>query len=84
MEIYCVILEDKHYDVDVKVFSDHDKAIKYAEELARYYGDDEFDAQPITKSMLNDGYVFYVTYSCEGDSVTVIKRVLDKGKVSNA
>lgn len=74
--LFVVIQEDRHTDVDVEVYGDRDRAIERAGELAREAGGDEAQAQPLNPSMQKEGWLCYITYSCEGDSVRVVERPL--------
>ena len=68
MEIYLVITEDRHCDVDVEPFYNSDKAVTRAREIAQESTTRTEDYQ---ESSMDD-WLFYATYSCEGDSVHVV------------
>jgi hypothetical protein len=74
MDIYVLICEDRHIDVFVRVFSNLDVAIAYAEDFmknnARY--PEDIQLKNLTYGMRNDGWVYYATYSPE-DSVRIEK-----------
>lgn len=77
MDIYLVIVEDRHCDTTVYPFSDKEKAIAYAKKLAKaycrvpaYYEEHDYGK--------DEGWLFYADYSCEGDNVHVVTAILDK------
>ena len=74
MEIFIVIIEDRHCDVTAHPFSNQDKAIEYAKAKAKEYCryEEDYEEEDI------DGWIFYAKYSCESDSVRVVKTTLDK------
>ena len=69
MKVYAVIFEDRHCDVDVELFHNAEKAIERAKEFAHKNDrHDQYEEKAI------EGYIFYATYSCEGDCATVLER----------
>ena len=78
MKIYIVVIDDRHCDTDVKPFSDKEKAIEYAKEQVQSNArqPEDIDEPELNASMVKEGWVYYATYSCESDSVTVIEREL--------
>ena len=70
--IYCVIINDRHADVDVQPYTNLEDAVDFArntaKELCRFQEDYEE-----TKI---DGWCFHAQYSCEGDSVWVVEKML--------
>ena len=75
--IYLVIIEDRHSDLEVKPFICEHAAIKTAKELAKEYCYDSDDYKEINCD-INDNWLFCVNYSCEGDSVRVVKSELNE------
>ena len=77
-EIYIVIWKDRHCDDDAIPFSTEEKAISFAKAKAREY--DRFNdlAEILTEPMKSDGWLYYGSYSCEGDCLYVVKRTIDK------
>ena len=79
MKLYIAIVEDRHIDVEVQPFTTPEAAIAYARTQAeandRGYVPDE-DDEDIGEQEI-EGYVYYATYSPEGDSVSVVERDLD-------
>ena len=75
MDIYIVILEDRHIDVEVTPFTTAAEAIKEAKfqahEACRFASDYKENPELCT----ND-WVFAATYSCEGDNVRVVRKTL--------
>jgi hypothetical protein len=67
MRVYLAIIEDRHTDVAVCVFSTAEKAIAYAREWAydNARSPDRVEEQEI------DGWLYSATYSVEGDAVRV-------------
>lgn len=71
MNIYLLVIKDRHCDLEVQPFFNGDKAVSKAKELAK-----EFCAR---KEDLEESYppkgsntLYHCFYSCEGDSVSVI------------
>ena len=75
MKIYTAIWEDRHSDTTAHLFSDLDEAISWAREKA-----DEYSKRYPEDYMEEDyeGYLFYVSYSCEGDHIHITEEELDK------
>lgn len=68
MNVYAVLLEDRHTDVHVEVFADRDEAIERARTLAKENArfPDDYKEETI------EGWEFYCRYSCEDDSTRVV------------
>ena len=73
MEIWIVLIEDRHADVEALPFGSEEKAFTAARKAAP---DDATDGD-LNPAMRVDGWVLYLPYGTEGDSVRVIKRTLD-------
>jgi len=73
MEIFTAICEDRHVDTHVRVFDTLDKAITYAK---KFIGNNTRHSEDIQKSDV-DGWLYYATYSCEGDFVRVESSILN-------
>ncbi len=71
-EIYLIIVEDRHIDVQVTPHTNKDTAIKAARVAAVLYckGKDDYKEHDI------DGWLFCAVYSPEGDRVRVISEEL--------
>ena len=74
MKLYVVILEDRHVDVQVEVFSDKEKAVARCWELARQDNRYPEEIEEIEVDM--EGWVLCLRYSCEGDSCRVFETEL--------
>lgn len=79
-DIYLVIVNDRHADIEVTPFTMKDTAIAFAEEQAEANALDHDDwDRELTDGMIADGWVWYCNYSCEGDDVAVVRRELRTG-----
>ena len=77
MNVYVVIIEDRHADVDAEVFEDDNIAVKRAKALAKDYCRFPEDYEErLNDAMIKDGWLFHAQYSCEGDHVKVLAREL--------
>jgi hypothetical protein len=74
--VYVVLIEDRHADTDAQVFFTELEAITWARAKAKEYCHHEQDYEEVelNKWMKKDDWLFFVRYSCEGDSVRVMKR----------
>lgn len=77
MNIYIVIVEDRHHDVEVLPFTNKDKAIAEARRIAKENcrHEESYEEHTYVKE-----WPFFATYSCEGDSVRVVVEELDEGE----
>lgn len=74
MKLYVLLIEDRHCDPQVRLFQDRDKAVATAIQVAEEYCHEKGDIE-----MLNvAGWIYFATYSCEGDSVRVTEEEVDK------
>jgi hypothetical protein len=80
-DVWVVLVEDRHTDVDALPFSTEEGALAEARAQvianARHPEDIDWDAG-LTQGMIGAGWVLYVPYSCESDTVRVVKRELDR------
>ena len=74
MDTWIVLIEDRHADVDALPFSTKEGAVQAACAAAP---DNAQDVQ-LTTGMRREGWVLFLSYGSEGDSVRVIKRTMDK------
>jgi hypothetical protein len=78
-DIWIVLVEDRHTDVDALPFRRPEQAIKAAKvqvaRNAQHPDSIDWDAE-LTSAALGDGWVFLATYGTEGDCVRVVKRTL--------
>ena len=79
-DVWIVLLEDRHVDVDAFPFTSEAAALDAARRLAGEWTrhDDPVEAE-LTPDMINDRWVLLLEYGTEGDHVTVIRRTLDAG-----
>lgn len=79
MPVHVVMVNDRHTDPDVELFTDPDAAIDYA----RKYAEDEasrVDHREVMEQVpLPDGWLYCATYSLEDDSVWVLTKELRNG-----
>ena len=66
MQVFLVILENRHTDVQVEVFSDEAKAVERAKAIV-----EDYDYEPEEPDEEIDGWIFNATLSPEGDAVRV-------------
>lgn len=76
MDVWIVLIEDRHSDVEALPFSSEERAVEYA----RVMGERSDGAQSaeLTPGMRQDGWVLYVPYGTEGDDIRVVKRTMDE------
>ena len=72
MEVYVLIIADRHVDTDVEVYKNVVKAIKRARAIAEKYARNPDDIEEKTY----EGWLYYAGYSCEGDHVRVLAKQL--------
>lgn len=74
-EVYVLITEDRHADVDVQVFRTEQGAreemAKWRESLAEWRGRDEWEELKLGDEMIKSGWVANVRYSPESDYVRI-------------
>jgi len=77
MEIYIVVVEDRHTDIEVHPFTDKNKAISEAKRVAKEYcrNEEYYEEQDLGEDV---GFLFYAQYSCESDNVRVVTTTLNK------
>lgn len=63
MNIYTLVLQDRHIDVVIKLFTDADTAINHAKEIAKQY--------PSYEEVPSDCLIFNASLSCEGDRIWI-------------
>jgi hypothetical protein len=76
MDIFVALVQDRHTDVDVAVFSKDDVAIAWARDMARRSASMPLD-ETLTDSMKAAGWLYYGCYSSEGDHVRVMRKKMD-------
>lgn len=81
-DIWIVLIEDRHADVEAMPFSSEKRAVEAAREQvlknARHPDDIDWDV-PMTTAARADGWVFLAEYGTETESerVRVVRRALD-------
>jgi hypothetical protein len=75
--MYVVLIEDRHSEPDAQLFSYEYTAVQFARQAAAHDGDAEVTEYPITEAMRQQGWLYYATWSDEGDCVRVMYRELD-------
>lgn len=76
-DIWIVLIEDRHADVEALPFSSEATAIDTARARA---GHDGVTREEMTNAMRQDGWVLNLPISEEGDRIRVIKRTMDRGR----
>ncbi len=72
MQVFVVIIEDRHTAVDIELFPTAEQAIEYAKECAP---ENASHPEDIEEEAI-DGWLYFCRYSSEGDSVHVIEKEL--------
>jgi hypothetical protein len=72
MKVYAAIIEDRHVDTDVEIFTTDSSAIDWARNFAKKYARHQDDYQEVTIP----GWLFYARYSVEGDKIHVVEKEL--------
>jgi hypothetical protein len=73
LDIWIVIDEERHGDVNALPFSTFQQAQGHARSLAP----DGAEPAPLTEGMTRSGWVLCIPYGTEGECVRVIHRTLD-------
>lgn len=74
MDTWIVLIEDRHSDADAHPFSTEAAAFG----AALGHVPDGTEPAELNGAMLADGWVLYLPYGPEGDSVRVAKRTMDR------
>jgi len=69
-DVFALVIEDRHSDTGVEVWTDRDAAIARAKALATEYAG--YNGGPVDERAIQ-GWEYYASYSCENDSVRVVK-----------
>lgn len=74
--IYVAIWADRHTDTDVYLFQEKQTAIDWARKNARDANRfvEDFEEHDLTSGMKADGWVYWVTYTCENDGIRVVEK----------
>ncbi len=78
-EIWIVIVQDRHTDTDALPYTTEEAAVAKARAIAREYAWHPEDAKDgtLNAEMRRDGWVLWLPYGTEGDSVRVVRREMD-------
>jgi|HubBroStandDraft_2_1064218.scaffolds.fasta_scaffold443042_4 hypothetical protein len=80
MDVFVVLVRDRHADPEPYVFTDEALAIKRAnKEVAEGARHPEMIEDTLTDCMRRAGWIYNVNYSCEGDVVRVQRKTLNEG-----
>ena len=74
MKVYVVVVLDRHYDPDVKLFTNLEQALAVAQDSALEIN--EHYASYLEQEDV-EGWLFYANCSEEGDYVFVVEKELD-------
>lgn len=74
-DIWIVIIEDRHADVEARPFGSEERAVKFARVMGER--SDGATPEPLTPGMREAGWVLCVPYGTEGDRIRVVKRTMD-------
>lgn len=79
MKIYIVIISDRHSDTEVRPFYNPNEAVTAARDLAKSYCryKEDYEEEQLGRDI---GWLFYATYSCEGDHVHVVTAEMQDDK----
>jgi 2C-methyl-D-erythritol 2,4-cyclodiphosphate synthase len=73
VKVYALIIDDRHSDTDVQVFSIAEAAVDAANAIATKYA---YRPEDIQGENI-DGFLLWIRYGVEGDHVAVVERELD-------
>jgi hypothetical protein len=77
MTVYVIIIQDRHSDVDAEVWTDEEKAISRAKEIA--HENAQFQEQVRDILFYPDYDLFAgIVYSTEGDMVTIRRKEIQE------
>jgi hypothetical protein len=77
MEVFIVLIEDRHCDIGCEVFSTEESAILYAKGIAKEYARHIDDIkEKLTPAMKLAGWLYYAQFS-EEDCVRVERKEID-------
>jgi hypothetical protein len=72
-DIWIVLIEDRHADVEALPFSTEEAAFAEARDSVPEFAEEEH----LTPDMRKHGWVLLLSYGTEGDCVRVVKRTMD-------
>lgn len=85
--MYIAIWDDRHSDTTAHLFTGKQAVINWARKSAKkvcFYDELDWDeawedapltrtSRPLTTAALKNGFVYFLNYSCEGDSISVME-----------
>lgn len=75
--VYVAIVNDRHVDPDPWVFSTAARAVDFARTWFQdHVHPDVVDDEDVGEQEM-DGWLYYASYSVEGDAVWVVEKVVD-------
>lgn len=75
---YIAIWQDRHCDTTAYVFTDPMSAIEWARARVKEYDREGGATENLNSAMVCDDWIFNCCYSCEGDSIHIVKRKIDQ------
>lgn len=81
MKAYAVLVMERHSDPDVELFALERDAVTCARAIVRQYAHPEYPDdvdETLTDSMSKGGWLYYGTWSPEGEYVIVIEREIQE------
>ena len=79
MEVAVLIQEDRHFDTEVEVYTNHERALQAAHALAKALARDSgLVEHPLTEEMICDRWIYWATYTVEDDSIRVVLRTVSE------
>jgi hypothetical protein len=72
-DVWVVLIEDRHADVEALPFSTEGAAVAEARDSVPEFAEEE----QLTPDMRKHGWVLLLSYGTEGDCVRVVKRTMD-------
>ena len=77
IKIYVAIWEDRHTDVIVEAFSTEELAIAWAHAAATNISNSYSEERFSDNTRQRSGWIYSITYSSDGDHITVVETCLD-------
>lgn len=81
-DVWIVLIEDRHADVEALPFSTENAARRYAWDAAGANASSPSDVgweADLTPAMVRAGWVMFLPYGSESDCVRVVRREMDGG-----
>lgn len=74
MKLYVAMIRERHSDTEAYVFSTPEAAVNYARSMVEAYAR---DPESVEERDIK-GWLYYASFSGEGDAVWVLERTLDE------